>query len=158
MRRTSLLLLLGASLLIAAPALANARKPAVSLRETVAVTPFRDLAEAREFRIEGSADERTGKRVWLRVTDGIGKTVTAQVAIADGKFSAKYPNDFANAASLWPAVYFVDAAPAENAPAEERAEAAVLVYDSRTGRLPELPSAFTTDLRAADGSVDAAAP
>ena len=153
--RLSLLIILA----VQGIAAAAERALEISLRETVAVSPIRDLKEASAFRITGSVrKEPAVSEVWLRVTDGMGRSATAHSPVRDGRFSAEYPNDFVGAAALVPSVYFIDAAAKAEASPDERAEAVVLVVDSQKGRLPELPSAFTTDLRAADGAVDAAAP
>lgn len=135
------------------------RQPMVSLRETVAVTALHDLKDSRDLRIAGRVQAGAPPRtVWLRVTDGTGRSATAWATVSEGAFTAAYPRDFDDAPALRSSVYFIDVATRVDAPPAERAEAAVVVFDSRATRVPELPSAFTTDLRAADGRVDAAAP
>ncbi len=136
----------------------TARELTVSLRDLVATSPFRDLAATSDLRIEGGVSDPTLNEIWLRVTDGAGRTTTTQAKVSAGRFTARYPHDFAEAGELQPSIYCIDAAPAAGAAATDRAEAVVLVYDSRAERLPAMPAAFTTDLRAADGRVDAAAP
>lgn len=132
--------------------------PPVSLRETVAVTPFHDLDQARDFAISGSVRDVATKLIWLRVTDSFGRAATATVKVKGGKFTACFPQEFRGADGLVPAMYFIDAALNEGAAPSERAEAAVIVLAAKQRRLPDLPSAFTTDLRGADGSVDARSP
>lgn len=134
--------------------------PEVSLRAMVAVSPFRDLAQAEHVVVAGTCASLGRERVWVRVTSGDGQTATAEVA-ADtrtGRFSVEYPAGFRGAAPLRAGVYFIDAALTSGAPALSRAEVAVVVFDSRRGRLPDLPSAFTTDLRGRGGEQDAQSP
>ncbi|WP_438479284.1 hypothetical protein [Oleiharenicola lentus] len=133
-------------------------RPPVSLRETVAMTPFHDLDQARDISIRGSVQDVATKKIWLRVTDSFGRSATATVKTKGGKFSARFPKDFRGAAELVPAMYFIDAALSEGAAPSARGEAAVIVFAAQQRRLPDLPSAFTTDLRGADGSVDAQSP
>ncbi len=131
--------------------------PAVTLRETVATTPFHDLDQGKNFLVRGDLSE-PGTPVWLRVTDSLGRQVEANITVDGDSFAARFPADFPGAEPLVPAAYFIDAAPAATALAGERAEAVVLVYAGNQGQLPDLPAAFMTDLRGADGSVDMASP
>ena len=133
-------------------------QPGVSLRATVAATPFHDLSAGVDFKIVGETDSAGAGKIWLRVTDSLGREATTFVAAPRGRFEARFPRDFEGAAAMVPAVYFVDAARSADAGLAHRAEVAVVVYDSRAKRLPDLPGAFTTDLRGRDGSVDGASP
>lgn len=134
-------------------------RPAVSLRDTVAATPFHDLDASPDFLISGRVEPPDTRRVWLRVTDGFGNVSTAWAEVAKQTFTLRYPRDFTRAASaLRPAVYFIDAGDRENAPARSRAEAMVIVYAGMQKRVPDLPMAFTTNLRGKNGQVDVQAP
>lgn len=140
---------------------AKAAVPVIEVRETVAGQPLHDAAQQPDFpirvRVQHGASQPAA--AWLRVTDSFGLSATASLTLAAGAGIAHYPRDFAGAGPLAPGVYFIDAAPAANTPAQERAEAVKIVYRS-TGvrRLPELPTPFTTDLLGADGKADTAAP
>jgi len=132
--------------------------PGISLRETVARTPFHDLDRENDFEIRGRVMDVQIPTVWLRVTDSLGRVVTTRVQQRGGGYRARFPSDFPGAGVLIPAVYFLDAATEPEAGPARRAEAAIFVYSGTQQRLPDLPSAFTTNLRGADGRVDAESP
>ncbi|HRE81411.1 MAG TPA: hypothetical protein PLN52_10205 [Opitutaceae bacterium] len=132
--------------------------PPVSLRETVVESPFHALDQTPDFRILGSVRDDSISRVWLRVTDGRGVSHTTWTRVENRKFSAAFPRDFSGAAPLVAAAYFLDAGLYEQAPAQVRAEAVVLVYSSSPSQVPDLPTAFTTNLRGDNGGVDADSP
>lgn len=135
-------------------ALAVPASPGVSLRETVARTPFHDLDVDSQLDLRGRVTGVEARTVWLRVTDSLGRVATATVPTRGGEFRARFPGDFPGAGTLVPAVYFVDAAVRGDAGPGNRAEVAVLVFAGRGRRLPDLPSAFTTNLRDHEGRVD----
>lgn len=141
----------GASTVVASP-------PPVSLRETVAKTPLYALEQSSDFQILGSVRDASISRVWLRVTDGRGVRHTTWVRVEEQRFSAAFPRDFPGARALVPAPYFLDAGVRDDAPAQVRAEAMVLVYSASPPRVPDLPMAFTTNLRGSKGGVDTDSP
>ena len=123
-------------------AVAAERQPMVSLRETVAVTALHDLKDSRDLRIAGRVQAGAPARtVWLRVTDGTGRSATAWATVNEGAFTAAYPRDFDDAPALRSSVYFIDVATRVDAPPAERAEAAVVVFDSRATRVPPATTA-----------------
>ena len=134
--------------------LAMPASPGVSLRETVARTPFHDLDVDPQLDLRGGVRDAEAGTVWLRVTDGLGRVATTTVPTRGGAFRARFPGDFPEAGALVPSVYFVDAAVHGDAGPGDRAEVAVLVFAGRGRRLPDLPSAFTTNLRDREGRVD----
>jgi len=128
----------------------------VSLRETLTPSP---LAEAREGNviIAGNVDAQTSSNILIRVTTGHGATSQTGVAVVNKRFRCRYPADFADATPLTPCVLFIDATTDTNfdtaRPNHFQAEATLMIR-GRGGILPDLPSAFTCDLRDRQGACD----
>ena len=148
----------------APPCNANTPKnPTVTLRDTVYPSALRDAA-GKSFVIQGrvlaaarnamtpDVKDRNAKepRVLLRVTDSLGNSTTARATAKSGAFRVRYPRDFAGALPLRAETLFIDATDDENFDVARdghfQAEAAVILYNSAKHSVPDLASAFTTDL------------
>lgn len=148
-------------ILLLLPCAAAVPQSVIELRETVARQPLHDATQHPDFpiRLRVQTGPASPAKAWLRVTDSFGRSATAEAALQEGAGLAYYPRDFSGAPPLEPGVYFIDVAPGPESAAVLRAEVAIIVYrSSGVRRMPELPTPFTTDLRGADGSADAAAP
>lgn len=143
-------------LLVSAHLASAAGDLGVSLRETVTPSPLRDLKYGNVV-ISGRTNAQTTE-VRVRVTTSLGDTAYASVPTKSGTFTCQYPRDFGRGIILRHCLLFVDATPDRDfdasTPGHRQAEAALIVYDSRTRSIPDLPDGFTTSLRDSKGRVD----
>ncbi len=126
----------------------------VSLRESLVPSAVQDIA-AGTVRIAGTAP---GPQVKLRVTTSSGGEYGSCVTTKEGRFEARFPQDFPGAL-LAPGLLYVDATDVAELDGkdliEHQAEATLVLVDSAHKRLPDLPQPFTDDLVDADGRKDA---
>jgi hypothetical protein len=130
----------------------------VTLTDTLSPSALVDLAEGKQVHIAGRFTSPNVTSVLVRVTSSLGVSSQSVVPARDGAFRADYPAAFPGAPELKPCVLFIDAT--EDAdfdvfrPGHFQAEAALLVRDTHSGQIPDLPTAFMSDLRDARGNVD----
>ena len=141
------------------PQLRNSPRLApVTLDEAISPSAFVDLAGGKQVRVAGRVSAPNVTSVLVRVTTSLGTSCQACVPVRDGAFSAEYPAAFAGAPDLVPSVLYLDATADADFDVFQaghfQAEAALLVRDSSSGRIPDLPTAFMSDLRDARGNVD----
>lgn len=135
----------------------RAGETAISLHDTVVPSALADAATGN-VTIAGAVGTDGVASVLVRVTTSRGQTSVATTPVRGRAFRCTYPGDFAGAPPLASGMLFADATTAEDFDASRpgccQAEAALVVYDSRQGRAPELPSAFTNDLLDRAGRTD----
>ena len=141
------------------PQLRNSPRLApVSLDETLTPSAVADLAGGQQVRVAGRVSVPNATSVFVRVTTSLGTFCQTCVPVREGAFSANYPAAFPGAPELTPCVLSIDATSEADfdvfRPGHVQAEAALLVSDTRSGRIPDLPTAFMSDLRDARGNVD----
>ena len=128
----------------------------VSLAETLHPSAIVDLGAP--VRIAGRVAPGSREDVLVRVTTSLGAESRARVRAKDGVFACRYPADFPGAPSLVPCLLFIDATLDggfdPRRPGAFQAEAALIVRDRTGHRIPDFPSAFTTDLLDRAGRVD----
>jgi hypothetical protein len=136
--------------------------PAVDLRENLRPSPVRSPADpaAADVTIVGRA-AAGAERVRVRITTSGGHAGECRAAVADGRFSCRYPADFPGATLDGPQLLYVDATAAAEfggaAARELQAEIVLVVAGPPGGPPPDLPLVFTDDLLDAAGRKDAAA-
>jgi hypothetical protein len=130
----------------------------VTLTDTFSPSALVDLADGRQVRVAGRVASPNVTAVLVRVTSSLGVSSQAVVPVRECAFRADYPAAFPGAPELKPCVLFVDAVAAADfdvfRPGHFQAEAALLVRDTRSGQIPDLPTAFMSDLRDARGNAD----
>ena len=132
-------------------------KPEISLRETVRDTALFDL-QKKSIIIKGLISGISTPKVFIRVTNGDGATFHTSTPVGSGRFRCVYPEDFKGAKLTKPTSLYIDASDDASFNAysdtSHQAEACVLVYDSKSGMMPDIASGFTTDLYDAKGKAD----
>jgi hypothetical protein len=128
----------------------------ISLRETVNPSPLVDWRKGKAL-VAGRVRDAGRTNVTVRVTTGTGASFQAIVPAARGQFRCEYPSAFAGAPPLEVGALFIDATTDSDfevaRPGHFQAEATLLVHGGAEVR-PDLPSAFTCDLRDQVGRVD----
>lgn len=136
----------------------HAATSSLSLNDTLAASARHDIRTG-PVRIAGTVAGCEVTNVVLRVTTSRGQQSVAKATVVHGHFKKNYPADFAGAPPLSPGILFVDAARdarfAAEQPRSVQAEIALILH-AGPNELPELPSAFTADLRDQAGHVDQA--
>ncbi len=142
-----------------AMAASNAPKDVpITVRETVVPSAIREVRDG-DVTLAGRVRRGDPAQVTIRVTTSHADMCVTRATVSSGRFRCRYPSDFPAAPSLEPCMLFIDVwgdrtvDPAGTQP--PTAEAALLIYDGKAGRLPEMPSAFTNDLLDARGRTDA---
>ncbi len=147
---------LAAALIAAAGA--AALEGQVSLDASITPTPIADLDKGGQVRVSGQVSGAGVTSVLVRVTTSLGGSSQTHVSVRAGRFGAEYPAAFSGAPVLCPCALFVDATADSGfdvfRAGHAQAEVLLLVTDSRSGRIPDLPTAFMSDLRDAGGKVD----
>lgn len=122
---------------------------------TITPSAFHDKSQG-PLVIAGQVYDQGLDTVHLRVTDSQGQSHQHQVAVRQGRYRCRYPDDFKGAPPLEAGFLFVDAGcdAALNGESGFQAEATVIVHDVSHKTFPEFPSAFTNDLLDAHGRTD----
>ena len=131
---------------------------AVTLTDALTPSALVDMADGQQVRVAGRVSVPGVTSVQVRVTTSLGRSSQTAVPVHESVFRADYPAAFPGAPALTPCVLFLDATADADfdvfSPGHFQAEAALLVRDTRAGRIPDLPTAFMSDLRDARGKVD----
>jgi hypothetical protein len=128
----------------------------ISLSETLEPSALHDLREG-PVNVIGSTNTMRGV-VTIRITNSAGDSYLKKVPVEGGKFSCRYPSDFAAAGDLKPGLLFVDASESDfevRSSKHNQAEVTIIVHGGRT-QLPDFPDILTSDLLDAMGNKDEA--
>ncbi|MHB0997676.1 MAG: hypothetical protein ACYC27_00405 [Armatimonadota bacterium] len=129
----------------------------ISIRDTVRSSALYDLNKG-SLSITGRVTDPSFAKVFIRVTTSLGETNISSVPVKNGTFKCRYPSDFTKAPVLVPCALMIDAASDVSfnvsSAGHKQAEACVLVYDGKRKIMPDIPTAFTTDLLDKNGKKD----
>lgn len=149
-------LLLIATLLL--PLAAPAATSSIDLSITLKTGAVRQVTN-EGFLIQGTTADADAEKVRIRVGTSSGLSHESSVTVSEGRFSCRYPQDFAAAPPLAPMLCYIDATDSPDFSAKDilsrQAEITLIITGGATA-LPDLPLVFSDDFIDARGKKDQA--